>query len=67
MDPVLEEIYSTIIPSAPYVIAAYALVWLALLLYVAVVRRNVKRNEERLALLEEAVAERAQAAAAQEE
>ena len=58
MDPVLEEIYSTIIPSAPYLIAAYALVWLALFVYVMVMRRSVKRAEARIAVLEEELAER---------
>lgn len=58
MDPVLEEIYSTIIPSAPYVIAAYALVWLALFIYVMIIRRSTKRAEARIEVLEEALAER---------
>ena len=57
MDPVLEEIYSTIIPSAPYVIAAYALVWLVLCVYMLFVRRGLKRAESRMELLEEALAE----------
>lgn len=58
MDPVLEEIYSTIIPSAPYVIAAYALVWLALFIYVMIMRRSTKRAEARIEVLEEELAER---------
>ena len=31
MNPILADIYSTILPSAPYIIAAYALLWVALL------------------------------------
>ena len=58
MDPVLEEIYSTIIPSAPYVIAAYVLVWLALCVYVFVVARNVRRAEKKLEVLEDELAKR---------
>lgn len=58
MDPVLEEIYSTIIPSAPYVIAAYALVWLALFIYVMIMRRSTKRAEARIEVLEEELTER---------
>ena len=27
MNPILADIYSTILPSAPYIIAAYALLW----------------------------------------
>lgn len=58
MDPVLAEIYSTIIPSAPYIIAAYALLWIALLAYVLVIMRGVKRANARMALIEEELADR---------
>lgn len=58
MNPILEEIYSTIIPSAPYLIAAYALIWVALLVYVLMIMRGTKRAEAQMRLLEEAVAER---------
>lgn len=58
MNAVLEEIYSTIIPSAPYLIAAYALVWFALLVYVVFIVRNTKRAEAQITLLEEALAEK---------
>ena len=57
MDPILADIYSTILPSAPYVIAAYALLWVALLVYVLVIARGTKKAEAQLALLEEAVAD----------
>ena len=30
MNPVLVEIYSTVIPSMPFIIAAYALMWAVL-------------------------------------
>ena len=58
MNPILEEIYSTIIPSAPYIIAASALMWLAILVYVFVVVRGLKKTEAQMAVLEEALAER---------
>ena len=58
MNPILADIYSTILPSAPYVIAAYALLWAALLAYVLVIARGTKRAEAQIALLEEAVADR---------
>ena len=57
MNPILADIYSTILPSAPYIIAAYALLWVALLVYVLVVFRGTKKAEAQL--LEEAVADRA--------
>lgn len=56
MNPILEEIYSTIIPSAPYLIVAYALLWVALLVYVLVIARGQKRAEKQLELLEESLA-----------
>ena len=56
MNPILSDIYSTVIPSAPFVIAAYVLVWLALLVYVIVVVRGLKKTEAQIALLEEEVA-----------
>ena len=57
MNPVLEEVYSTIIPSAPFLIAAYALIWLVLLVFVFVSLRGMKKTEAQIAVLEEAVAE----------
>ena len=53
MNPILEEIYSTILPSAPYIIAAYALVWLALLIYLFMIMRGTKKAQAEMKLLEE--------------
>lgn len=58
MNSVLVEIYSTILPSAPYLIAAYALVWLALFVYVFIVVRGLKKTEAQMAVLEEALEKR---------
>lgn len=58
MNAVLAEIYSTVIPSAPYVIAAYALVWASLLAYVIIIMRGQKKAEAQMALIEEALADR---------
>ena len=52
MDPILQEIYSTVVPSAPFLIAAYALLWAALLVYVVVMQRGLKNSERRLDLIE---------------
>lgn len=57
MNPILADIYSTILPSAPYIIAAYALLWVALLVYVLMVLRGTKKATAQLTLLEEAVAD----------
>lgn len=57
MNPILAEIYSTVLPSAPYVIAAYALIWVALLVYVIIIMRGTKKAQQQMVLLEEQVAE----------
>ncbi|MEG1167266.1 MAG: heme exporter protein CcmD [Gordonibacter sp.] len=59
MNPVLAEIYSTIFPAAPYVIGAYALIFLVLFVFVFITLRGLKKTEQQMALLEEAVAEKA--------
>lgn len=56
MNPILADMYSTVIPSAPFIIAAYAIVWAALLVYVIVVMRGLKKTEAQMAVLEEALA-----------
>ena len=55
MNSILEEIYSTIIPSAPYIIAAYALIWFVLLVFVLVSMRSLKKSEARIEILEESI------------
>jgi len=56
MDPILAEIYSTVLEAAPFVIAAYALIWLVLLIYVAIVLSRLKATEKRMTLLEDLLA-----------
>ncbi len=58
MNPVLEQIYSTILPAAPFVIAAYALIWFAVFVYMFMVMRGMKKAEAQMAVLEEALAEK---------
>ena len=57
MNPVLVEIYSTIVPSMPFIIGAYVLMWLAILVYVLIIMFGFKKAEKQMAVLEEAVAE----------
>lgn len=57
MNPVLEEIYSTVLTGAPFVIAAYALIFVILMVYVIVAMTKLKGTEKKLAALEEHVAE----------
>lgn len=53
MDPILAEIYSTVFDAAPFVIAAYALMFLVLLVYVVYLVVKVSRAERKLEALEE--------------
>ena len=55
MDPVLAEIYSPVLGAAPFVIAAYALIFLVLCGYVVFITTKLKRTEKKLAALEEHV------------
>ena len=57
MNPILVEIYSTIVPSMPFIIGAYALMWVALLVYVLIIMVGHKKAEAQMAVLEEAIAE----------
>lgn len=58
MNPILADIYSTVIPSAPYIIAAYAFIWVALLVYVIIVMNGLKKTEAQIAVLEETLRDR---------
>jgi CcmD family protein len=55
MDSILAEVYSTIIPSAPYVIAAYALIWVILLVFLVVMLRRTKKTQKDIDALREAI------------
>ncbi|MDD6785682.1 MAG: CcmD family protein [Eggerthellales bacterium] len=63
MNPLLQEIYSTIIPSAPYIIVAYALVWLLLGVWLFAQYRKQNALAKQLMLLEEAMEDAAKRAA----
>ena len=51
-------VYGAVLPAAPFVIAAYALILLALFVYVVVVVRGLKKNERDIEALERALAAR---------
>jgi CcmD family protein len=58
MDPVLAEIYKTVLGAAPYVLAAYVLLWVGLFGYVAFVMVRMNGLEKQIAVLEEAMSRR---------
>ena len=55
MNSLLNEIYSTILPSAPFIIAAYALIWFALLVFMLVSFFQLKKTEAKLDVLEKSI------------
>jgi hypothetical protein len=55
MNPVLSEIYSTVFTAAPYVIGAYALMWLVLLVFVFGTFLGIKKTERQIKALEDIV------------
>jgi CcmD family protein len=57
-DPTNLELYALALVDAPYVIAAYAILWVAFVGYVTIVLRRMMRLEKEVAVLEEAVARR---------
>ena len=52
------DIYSEVIPQAPYVIGAYGLIWVALLGYVGLVFSRLKKIEKEISVVEAAVKRR---------
>ncbi|MDY2777505.1 MAG: hypothetical protein SOU51_03925 [Collinsella sp.] len=58
MDPILSEVYSTVLPAAPFVIAAYVGIWIALFAFVLMLWRKSKRTHEDIEALRSALEER---------
>lgn len=58
MDPILAEVYSTVLPAAPFVLAAYVGIWLAIFAFVLMLWRKSKRTESDIDALERALESR---------
>lgn len=58
MDPILSEVYSTVLPAAPYVLAAYIGIWLVLFISVLALWRKSKRTSEDIEALKQALEDR---------
>lgn len=58
MDPILSEVYSTVLPAAPYVLAAYVGIWLVLFIFVLALWRKSKHTSEDIDALKRALEER---------
>lgn len=58
MDPTNAELYKLVLPDAPYVVAAYGVLWVALVGYVSIVLSRLMKLEKEMQLVEEAYARR---------
>lgn len=58
MDPILSEVYSTVLPAAPYVFAAYVGILLTLFAFVFSLWRKSKRTEADIDALKRALEDR---------
>lgn len=58
MDSILSEVYSTVLPAAPYVLAAYIGIWLVLFIFVLVLWRKSKHTSEDIEALKQALEDR---------
>lgn len=58
MDPILSEVYSTVLPAAPYVLATYIGIWLVLFIFVLVLWRKSKHTSEDIEALKQALEDR---------
>lgn len=58
MDPILSEVYSTVLPAAPYVLAAYVGILLTLFAFVFSLWRKFKRTEVDIDALKRALEDR---------
>ncbi|WP_085830856.1 hypothetical protein [Collinsella vaginalis] len=55
MDAILSEVYSTVLPAAPFVIAAYVGVWLVIAVFVLMLWGKQRKTSEDIAALREAL------------
>lgn len=58
MNEILSEVYSTVLPAAPYVLAAYVGIWLVLFVFIAMLWRKQKRTGEDIEALKQALEDR---------
>ncbi len=58
MHPTNAELYELVLTDAPFVIAAYTVLWVALVGYVTIVLRRLGQLEKEVGVLEESVARR---------
>ncbi len=55
MDPILADVYSTVVPAIPYVLVAYVGIWLVLFVFLFILDRRSKRTASDIEALTEAL------------
>ncbi len=55
MDATNAELYKLVLTDAPYVIAAYGIIWFALCAYVTVILRRLFKIEKEIVVLNDAI------------
>ena len=55
MNEILLSVYGAVRPSAPYVIAAYVLIWIILFVFVAVIVVGMRKNQRDYEQLERVI------------
>lgn len=58
MDPSNRELYALALKDAPFVIAAYSILWVAFVVYVTLVLRRLLRLEKEIEVVEDAAKRR---------
>lgn len=58
MDPTNTELYRLALHDAPYVIAGYGILWVAMVGYVTIVLRRIMRLEKEVVALEDSLERR---------
>ena len=58
MDPTNTELYRLALHDAPFVIAGYGILWVAMVGYVTIVLRRIMRLEKQTASIEESIERR---------
>jgi len=58
MEATNAELYNLVLPGMPFVVAAYSVLWIALIAYVSLVLTRLMKLEKEIQLVEESVARR---------
>lgn len=58
MNPVLEEVYSTVMPAAPFVVGAYVFIWVILAVFIVIMFLNARKTRQDIDALRDALERR---------